>query len=170
MISFLDSIARSNVKLQYIRFAYLPHLAVGALDHVLRLFPSLVYLSLAVDYVTTTILQPETYDPSTLPLGLAVLELTNSGHGADFDDKMSGLDVLTSIEEGVLSNLRQLRLARSLRWTDSPELRDEIDLLDEPLRAGTYCQPDHPPFLHCHSVKRISQHQNLKPGVVLTGG
>ena len=131
----------------------MPRLSSHALDDLLLLLPQVKKLSLSVDYIT-----PALFDESHLnhlqkdyvlpaitaddidgldavtatPLQhshLRLLELTNSGNPG-VEDKISPIDIMIAIDDGVLPRLRQVRVARSLLWHSSSTARDAEALAD----------------------------------------
>lgn len=68
-------------------------------------------------------------EPPTTP-SLRTLELTYSGTPADITDKISPLDIMIAIDDGVLPRLRQVRVATSLMWQEA-EAESLSDVLVE---------------------------------------
>lgn len=69
-------------------------------------------------------------DAAPLTPRLRVLELTYSGSPADIVDKVSPLDIMIAIDDGVLPELRQVRVATSLMWSEA-EAESLSDVLIE---------------------------------------
>lgn len=132
---FLNNIACRGIELVALKVSFLPRLFEGALDEPLaRLFGSLIHVSVGLDYITTDLFRVLASEFSHA-LPLKVLELTNSGQPGD-PDKLTGLDVLSAIEDGLLTSLQQVRVAKSLTWTD-PDRMDETETLHDTLRELT---------------------------------
>lgn len=132
----LETIAREQVPLRYIRISHMPRLGTNSLDHVLALFPNLERLSVSIDYVTPALFDLSFQHPSSLNNhSLRVLELTNSGNPG-VEDKLSPLDIMIAIDEGSLPALRQLRVAKSLSWTHSG-MAEDLDALGDVLQEAS---------------------------------
>lgn len=138
---FLETISREGIHLKYLKLSHLPQLADTALDYVLTLLPSLQILSISVDYISPNLIDQEWNDLAPGTLRIRTLELTNSGNpGAE--DKLSPLDIMIAMEEGSLSDLREVRVAKSLGWHHS-STAGELDALNDALElAGSNDPPE----------------------------
>ena len=150
----LKTAVRQLKNLRRLKIAHMPRLSGHALDGVLFLLPHLEELSMSVDYITPALFDENHLqhikEPLIAPAGdsptdsaheedeslpatpsLRTLELTYSGTPADISDKISPLDVMIAIDDGVIPKLRQIRVASSLLWQDS-----EAESLTDALQEG----------------------------------
>ena len=151
----LRTAIRPLKSLESISIRYMPRLSSHALDDLLFLLPQIRRLSISVDYITPALFDGEghydalksavidgdhtlgwtTENPNPLTNGplqhqnLHYLELTNSGNPG-VEDKISPIDIMIAIDEGVLPKLRQVRVAKSLLWHSSSTASDAEALAD----------------------------------------
>ncbi|KAK5111896.1 hypothetical protein LTR62_004628 [Meristemomyces frigidus] len=69
------------------------------------------------------------------PLNLRTLELTSSGNPG-IEDKISPIDIMIAIDDGLLPKLRQVRVAKQLLWHSANSASDAEALADVLQEAG----------------------------------
>ncbi|TKA23657.1 hypothetical protein B0A50_06493 [Salinomyces thailandicus] len=147
----LKTAVRPLKNLESFKLRMMPRLGAHALDDLLFLLPQVKKLSVSVDYITPALFDeghlhhlqkdytfPTSTDSDDLdavsetPLqhsNLRHLELTNSGNPG-VEDKISPIDIMIAIDDGVLPKLRQVRVAKSLLWHSSSTASDAEALAD----------------------------------------
>jgi hypothetical protein len=144
--------------LEELRIAHMPCLSSHALDGILFLVPQIRKLSVSVDYITPAMFDEGHFNhikatrfalPHTTPNAdsnpdssgailssspfchenLHTLELTNSGKPS-VEDKISPIDIMIAMDEGVLPALRVVRVAKSLFWQSNATAGDAEALAD----------------------------------------
>ena len=129
---FLETIAIEGVPLRYLRLSHMPRLGGHAFDYVLALLPGLERLSVSVDYISPNLIDQDFQNFPPNHLQLKSLELTNSGNPG-VEDKISPIDIIIAMDDGSLSNLRQVKIAKSLGW-HHPLSAEDFGALDDQLR------------------------------------
>ncbi|SMQ56215.1 unnamed protein product [Zymoseptoria tritici ST99CH_3D7] len=159
VLNLLRTPVRLLPNLDTLKLANLPRLHDHALDGLLFILPGLRKLSVSVDYITPDFfdldvtsrseeLQTFLIDNMTQSeqpdrhlwrpdrhCQLQTLELTNSGNPG-VEDKISPIDLVISVDDGTLPNLRQVRVAKSLLWHGSATRQDLEALSDTLKEAG----------------------------------
>jgi F-box-like len=122
----------TNLKLTY----SLPAVPYNGFDYLLCYCPNLTNLTIAVDYISRLF-----FDESNIPKPndsghghpLETLQLESSGT-LGTDRKIEPNDVFIAVAEGVIPNLRRLRVNERLKWHQNTEwerdVRDLVDLLE----------------------------------------
>lgn len=106
----------------------LPRVAPDEFDWLLVRFPTLLRLSVSVDYIT-----PNFFDKRhEVPEGYAIqfIELTDSGTPGN-DEKVEPLDVIMGQEDGAFPSLRAMTVATTLRWDSQAGHGGEVQTLHE---------------------------------------
>ncbi|GAB7359753.1 hypothetical protein MBLNU230_g6925t1 [Neophaeotheca triangularis] len=106
----------------------LPRTASDEFDWLLVRFPTLLRLSVSVDYIS-----PSFFDKrAEVPQGYAIqfIELTDSGTPGN-DEKVEPLDVIMGQDEGAFPALRAITVATTLRWDSSTGTGAESQALHE---------------------------------------
>ncbi|KAI9674843.1 MAG: hypothetical protein M1829_003583 [Trizodia sp. TS-e1964] len=109
---------------------HIPLLPFNGLDNILLICPNLVYLSIAVDFITDHFFQVHNFPPMVHPLEMLELECSgNVGVAQKFGPNEIYIAVC-----GALGKLRRVRLSERLGWQDSKEfisdIKDLVDLLE----------------------------------------
>lgn len=129
-----ETLARENVPLRSLELANMPRLGPNAFDTVLTILPHLEYLSVSSDYVSPALLDAECLGLPRQIFRLRTLELTYSGN-LGIEEKLTPVDVMIAMDEGVLPELRQVRVANSLGWHHAA-LAPDLDALGDQLREA----------------------------------
>ncbi|KAI7473244.1 hypothetical protein KC357_g5540 [Hortaea werneckii] len=142
LLALLPQIKRLSVSVDYITPALFDagHLSLLQKDLDLPLLPTDPSADatpssdspLPTDPSSSSGLQPAADDailPSFAHPNLHHLELTNSGNPG-VEDKISPIDLLIAIDEGIVPQLRQVRVARSLLWHAAATAGDAEALAD----------------------------------------
>ena len=147
---FLENLSSKDVSLTYLKISHMPRMNDSALDYILAFFPGLTTLSVSVDYITPDLFDKDYNNLVPGQVKLRMLELTNSGNPG-IEDKITPTDIMIAMEEGNLSHLRQVRVAKSLGWHHQLKMA-ETNTLDDQLcsaedAADAFKRPEDSPTI-----------------------
>ena len=136
--SFMALLGALAQQLTRLSVSNMPALNPSSLDGLLAQCPKLTHLSVSLDYISmgfTVLEQLLKKNPDMpIPHPLRYLELTTSGHPRIDEDMLRPMDIEMGIEEGLLSQLRIVRVDSSLQWAVG-ELQEEATELEQMMQV-----------------------------------